>query len=87
MAATKTATSRCAVLLALAALTAPLVGTSTCALAQDAAPVPVLAAPISGAEIRQELRRFAEMGRVLYVAAHPDDENTQLITYLARIYL
>jgi LmbE family N-acetylglucosaminyl deacetylase len=24
------------------------------------------------------------MGRVLYVAAHPDDENTQLITYLAR---
>ena len=24
------------------------------------------------------------MGSVLYVAAHPDDENTQLITYLAR---
>src|SRR5438046_7027479 len=23
------------------------------------------------------------MGSVLYVAAHPDDENTQLITYLA----
>src|SRR2546428_12876854 len=24
------------------------------------------------------------MGSVLYVAAHPDDENTQAITYLAR---
>ena len=24
------------------------------------------------------------MGGVLYVAAHPDDENTQVITYLAR---
>ncbi len=24
------------------------------------------------------------MGSVLYVAAHPDDENTQVITYLAR---
>src|SRR5689334_9049117 len=32
----------------------------------------------------QELRSFREMGTVLYVAAHPDDENTQLITYLAR---
>jgi LmbE family N-acetylglucosaminyl deacetylase len=32
----------------------------------------------------QELRHFKEMGSVLYVAAHPDDENTQLITYLAR---
>lgn len=40
--------------------------------------------PQSGAAIGQELRHFREMGRVLYVAAHPDDENTQLITYLAR---
>lgn len=37
-----------------------------------------------GVEIQQELRRFRELGSVLYVAAHPDDENTQLITYLAR---
>jgi LmbE family N-acetylglucosaminyl deacetylase len=35
-------------------------------------------------EILQDLKRFGEMGSVLYVAAHPDDENTQLITYLAR---
>ncbi|HEY0074632.1 MAG TPA: PIG-L family deacetylase, partial [Abditibacteriaceae bacterium] len=40
--------------------------------------------PLSGVAIQQELRRFREMGSVLYVAAHPDDENTQLITYLAR---
>ena len=32
----------------------------------------------------RELRGFREMGSVLYVAAHPDDENTQLIAYLAR---
>jgi len=34
--------------------------------------------------ILQELRNFREMGSVLHLAAHPDDENTQLITYLAR---
>src|SRR5207237_7667598 len=34
--------------------------------------------------ILQSLRSFATMGSVLYVAAHPDDENTQVITYLAR---
>jgi LmbE family N-acetylglucosaminyl deacetylase len=32
----------------------------------------------------RDLRDFREFGSVLYVAAHPDDENTQLITYLAR---
>jgi LmbE family N-acetylglucosaminyl deacetylase len=38
----------------------------------------------TNAVILQELRSFREMGSVLYIAAHPDDENTQLITYLAR---
>ena len=37
-----------------------------------------------GSAILQDLQHFREMGSVLYVAAHPDDENTQLITYLAR---
>ena len=32
----------------------------------------------------RDLRGFRELGSVLYVAAHPDDENTQLIAYLAR---
>jgi LmbE family N-acetylglucosaminyl deacetylase len=42
------------------------------------------AAPDSGAVILQELHSFRELGSVLYIAAHPDDENTQLIAYLAR---
>src|SRR5213082_758357 len=41
-------------------------------------------AATAGLAIAQDLKRFREMGSVLYVAAHPDDENTQLITYLAR---
>src|SRR5437764_13376932 len=42
------------------------------------------AAPTAGAGILQSLRSFGTLGSVLYVAAHPDDENTQAITYLAR---
>src|SRR5512132_3328445 len=42
------------------------------------------AEPPTGGAILQQLRSFATMGSVLYVAAHPDDENTQVITYLAR---
>ena len=42
------------------------------------------AEPPTGTAILQQLRGFATMGSVLYVAAHPDDENTQAITYLAR---
>src|SRR5262249_14255412 len=38
----------------------------------------------AGVAVLQDLKTFANMGSVLYVAAHPDDENTQLITYLAR---
>jgi LmbE family N-acetylglucosaminyl deacetylase len=38
----------------------------------------------AAAGILQDLHRFDQLGSVLYVAAHPDDENTQLITYLAR---
>ena len=40
--------------------------------------------PATPAAIGQELKSFATLGSVLYVAAHPDDENTALITYLAR---
>jgi len=38
----------------------------------------------TGPEILQQLHSFATIGSVLYVAAHPDDENTRVITYLAR---
>lgn len=37
----------------------------------------------SGA-ILQELHSFLQLGRVLYVAAHPDDENTRLLSYFAK---
>ena len=40
--------------------------------------------PESTAGILLELRSFREMGSVLYIAAHPDDENSRLIAYLAR---
>jgi LmbE family N-acetylglucosaminyl deacetylase len=51
------------------------------ASAQSRAESPVVS---PGAAILEKLRAFQEMGSVLHVAAHPDDENTQLITYLAR---
>jgi LmbE family N-acetylglucosaminyl deacetylase len=38
----------------------------------------------TGPAILEELRSFNTLGSVLYVAAHPDDENTRVITYLAR---
>jgi LmbE family N-acetylglucosaminyl deacetylase len=55
--------------------------------------VPLLAvafSPLARAEIpsavaiQQDLRSFRETATVLYVAAHPDDENTQFIAYFAR---
>jgi LmbE family N-acetylglucosaminyl deacetylase len=39
--------------------------------------------PTSPAAIEQELRAFGTVATVLHIAAHPDDENTQLITYFA----
>jgi LmbE family N-acetylglucosaminyl deacetylase len=37
----------------------------------------------SSAHILHELQKFDKVGSVLYIAAHPDDENTRLITYMA----
>ncbi|MBN8597896.1 MAG: PIG-L family deacetylase [Planctomycetes bacterium] len=39
---------------------------------------------LNGESIRQDLLAFQQCASVLYVAAHPDDENTQLITYFSR---
>jgi len=39
---------------------------------------------ISGVTILRDLKCFREMGSMLMVAAHPDDENTQLIAYMSR---
>ncbi len=38
---------------------------------------------LSSAEIRQKMERLSVLGSALYFAAHPDDENTKLIAYLA----
>ncbi len=38
---------------------------------------------MDAAEIRLALKKFQVVGNALYVAAHPDDENTRMITYLA----
>lgn len=34
-------------------------------------------------ELQQALKRLSVMGSVLYIAAHPDDENTAVLSYLA----
>ncbi len=64
--------------LALAALLAPR--------GAAAAPAPGAAGPessMNAGELAHELDRLARTGRVLYVAAHPDDENTRLLATLA----
>ncbi len=38
----------------------------------------------SPAAILHELECFRQMGSVLFIAAHPDDENTELLAYLSR---
>ncbi|MEN9569239.1 MAG: hypothetical protein RL172_470 [Bacteroidota bacterium] len=37
----------------------------------------------TSSEILQQLKRLNVLGSVLYIAAHPDDENTRLLGYLA----
>lgn len=41
-------------------------------------------AQLSSAEILQKLQKLGNTASVLYVAAHPDDENTRLLSYLSR---
>jgi LmbE family N-acetylglucosaminyl deacetylase len=40
--------------------------------------------PINSSDIRLSLERLGVLGTVLYVAAHPDDENTRLIAYMSK---
>ena len=63
-----------------------LVGPITAAVAFTAGAVTSTKAiePMPANAIVQELRNFRELGSVLYVAAHPDDENNALLPYLAR---
>src|SRR4051794_16278415 len=41
-------------------------------------------ATYSSAEILLQLKKLNTLGSVLYVAAHPDDENTRLLAYLSK---
>jgi len=38
---------------------------------------------LSSSDIQLSLRKLNQVGSVLYIAAHPDDENTRLLSYLA----
>ncbi|WP_119081010.1 PIG-L family deacetylase [Chitinophaga alhagiae] len=42
------------------------------------------AAPLHAAEIKLQLKKLNTLGSVLYIAAHPDDENTRLLGFLAK---
>ena len=46
--------------------------------------VPAGAPAVPASSIAQELRAFGVLGSVLLIGAHPDDENSLLITYLSR---
>lgn len=54
---------------------------SLCLRAADTGPSTAAA---SAPSIGQDLRALGELGSVLHIGAHPDDENTQLVAYLAR---
>lgn len=47
------------------------------------APPPMVPEPMNAAEIQLALQKLNVLGRVLYLAAHPDDENTNLIALWA----
>lgn len=38
----------------------------------------------TSSEIHQKVQKLATCGSVLYIAAHPDDENTRMLTYFAQ---
>ena len=40
--------------------------------------------PDSSLAILHDLESFRQLGSALYIAAHPDDENTELLAFLAR---
>jgi LmbE family N-acetylglucosaminyl deacetylase len=42
------------------------------------------APPANLGSIRQSIKKLNVLGSVLYIAAHPDDENTRLLAYLAQ---
>jgi len=39
---------------------------------------------LNSSEILSQIKKLNELGSVLYIAAHPDDENTKLLAYLSK---
>ena len=52
------------------------------ALWTSGSPVQALAQQPDAAALRRQLERLLVVGSVLYVAAHPDDENTRFLAWL-----
>ncbi|HUR30379.1 MAG TPA: PIG-L family deacetylase, partial [Saprospiraceae bacterium] len=45
--------------------------------------ISVVFSQLNSAEIYKDVKKFGVLASVLYVAAHPDDENTRMISYLS----
>src|SRR5438045_6469452 len=56
-------------------------------LLTEAAAPPTPPKPMNAAEIQLGLQKLNVLGRVLYVAAHPDDENTNLMALWSNGFL
>ena len=65
-----------------AAIPRPVGGIEPAGLAPDPAWAP--REPMNGAQLALALRRLRVLESALYVAAHPDDENTAFLTYLTQ---
>src|SRR5690242_5038082 len=52
--------------------------------ATQAVPVPAQPNLSGAAELEESLRKLNELGSVLMIAAHPDDERTGVLAYFAR---
>jgi LmbE family N-acetylglucosaminyl deacetylase len=65
----------------LTAVAIAVVAASRTASAADAPPL--FPEAMSGGEIQRALQKLNVLGRVLYIAAHPDDENTNLMAFWA----
>src|SRR6059036_2001329 len=65
----------------LTAVAVAVIAASRTASAADAPPL--FPGAMSGGEIQLALQKLNVLGRVLYLAAHPDDENTNLMAFWA----
>jgi LmbE family N-acetylglucosaminyl deacetylase len=60
-----------------------ITGTATLAITSTGLAAPRPLEPPAAGDLQQALEKLGTVGSVLYVAAHPDDENTRLMAWLA----